>query len=101
MKKYRVTLTAEERESLGTLVATGKAAAKKLIHARILLKADQADSGPAWTDNRSPRRWTSALPPSSGFGSGSSSKGWNRPWSARSRTSPAGSVNSTGPARRA
>ncbi len=52
LKKYRVTLTAEERESLGTLVATGKAAAKKLIHARILLKADQADSGPAWTDQQ-------------------------------------------------
>jgi transposase len=52
MKKYRVTLTAEERESLAALVATGKAAAKKLIHARILLKADQADGGPGWADQR-------------------------------------------------
>ena len=52
MKKYRVTLTAEERESLVALIATGKAAAKKLTHARILLKADQADGGPGWMDER-------------------------------------------------
>lgn len=32
------------------LIAAGTAAAKKLAHARILLKADQADSGPAWAD---------------------------------------------------
>ena len=52
MKKYRVTLTADERESLTHLIAAGKAAARKLAHARILLKADQADGGPAWTDDR-------------------------------------------------
>jgi transposase len=52
MKKYRVTLTAEERESLVALIATGKAAAKKLTHARVLLKADQTDGGPGWTDQR-------------------------------------------------
>lgn len=52
MKKYLVTLTATEREFLTGLIATGKAAAKKLTHARILLKADQADDGPAWTDQQ-------------------------------------------------
>jgi transposase len=52
MKKYKVTLTAEERKSLQELVAAGKAAAKKLIQARILLKADAAPGGPAWTDAR-------------------------------------------------
>jgi hypothetical protein len=52
MKKYIVTLTLEERQSLLDLVATGKAAAKKLIHARILLKADAAPGGPAWLDDR-------------------------------------------------
>jgi transposase len=52
MKKYRVTLTAEERESLVALVAAGKAAAKKLTHARVLLKADQAEGGPGWIDER-------------------------------------------------
>jgi transposase len=52
MKKYRVTLSAEEREQLTALIATGKVAAQKLIHARILLKADSADGGPGWTDQR-------------------------------------------------
>jgi transposase len=52
MKKYKVTLTAEERNSLQDLIAAGKAAAKKLLHARILLKADAAAGGPAWTDAR-------------------------------------------------
>jgi transposase len=50
-KTYRVTLTAEERDELETLIHTGKAAARTLTHARILLKADQQDTtGPAWTD---------------------------------------------------
>jgi len=38
--KYRVTLTAEERGGLEHLVSRGKAAARKLVHARILLLAD-------------------------------------------------------------
>jgi hypothetical protein len=40
MDKYRVTLTAEERVTLEHLVSAGKAAARKLIHARVLLLAD-------------------------------------------------------------
>jgi transposase len=52
MKKYTVTLTAEERQQLHDLVTTGKAAAKKLAHARILLKADAAEGGPSWDDQR-------------------------------------------------
>ncbi len=52
MKKYRVTLTDEERRQLQAMIAAGKAAAKTLAHARILLKADQADGGPAWPDHR-------------------------------------------------
>jgi transposase len=52
MKKYKVTLTADERQSLHALVSAGKGAALKLTHARILLKADAAPGGPAWTDAR-------------------------------------------------
>jgi transposase len=52
MKKYRVTLTDEERRDLHDLIAAGKAAAKRLAHARILLKADAAPGGPAWADER-------------------------------------------------
>jgi hypothetical protein len=40
MDKYRVTLTAEERVGLQQMVSRGKAAARKLTHARILLLAD-------------------------------------------------------------
>jgi transposase len=49
-KKYRVTLTLEEREQLTALVSKGKAAARTLTHARILLKSDETEGGPAWTD---------------------------------------------------
>jgi len=52
MKKYKVTLTAEERKSLQELISAGKASALKLIRARILLKADAASGGPAWIDER-------------------------------------------------
>jgi transposase len=52
MKKYKVTLTAEERNSLQGLIAVKKTAAKKVIHARILLKADAGPDGPAWIDAR-------------------------------------------------
>lgn len=45
MKKYLVTLTTEERQQLRDLIAVGKASAKKLAHARILLKADANAGG--------------------------------------------------------
>ncbi len=49
-KFYRVTLTVEERQQLRALVSKGKAAARKLVRARILLLADQAEGGPAQAD---------------------------------------------------
>jgi transposase len=49
-KKYLVTLTVEERRDLAKLVSAGKRSARTLTHARILLKADQAEGGPAWED---------------------------------------------------
>ena len=52
MKRYRVTLSATEREELGGLLARGKADVRKLKHAQILLKADEAAGGPAWGDER-------------------------------------------------
>jgi transposase len=50
-KKYRVTLTSEERLGLEQLLSQGKAAARKLTRARILLKADASPEGPDWTDD--------------------------------------------------
>ena len=49
-KRYRVTLTAEERDALAAMISKGKAAARKLAHARVLLKADEAEGGPGWGD---------------------------------------------------
>src|SRR6266852_959863 len=49
-KKYIVRLTAEERAHLHQMLSAGKAAARKLLHARILLKADASPEGPGWTD---------------------------------------------------
>jgi transposase len=51
-KKYIVTLMEEERRMLQEMLSRGKAAARKLMHARILLKADAAAGGPAWEDQR-------------------------------------------------
>lgn len=51
-KVYRVTLTADERAELEALVGKGTGAALRLTRARILLKSDQGDSGPAWPDTQ-------------------------------------------------
>ncbi len=51
-KKYVVRLSREERETLTKLVRGGKAAARKITRARILLKADVGSGGPSWTDQR-------------------------------------------------
>jgi transposase len=49
-QKYQVALTAEQRTQLRQLVAKGNARARTLTHARVLLKADEGDGGPAWTN---------------------------------------------------
>lgn len=49
-KRYRVTLTEEERQTLRAMVTSGKAAARKLVRARVLLLADQAEGGPFQSD---------------------------------------------------
>lgn len=51
-KRFLVTLTPEERDHLTRLTHSGRGSARTLTRARILLKADQADGGPAWDDAR-------------------------------------------------
>jgi transposase len=51
-KKYIVTLTEAERQMLQAMLSKGKAAARKLMHARILLKADASADGPEWNDDQ-------------------------------------------------
>jgi transposase len=50
-KKYVVRLTEEQRSQLETLVRRGRAHTRKLLYARILLKAD-AEGPDRWTDER-------------------------------------------------
>ena len=50
-KKYPVILSDTERDHLKRLIASGTAPARKLTHARILLKADESPEGPAWVDD--------------------------------------------------
>ena len=49
MKRYKVTLSDEERSWLEKLVSTGRRSAQMLVRARILLKADEAREA-RWTD---------------------------------------------------
>jgi Homeodomain-like domain len=51
MDKYRITLAPEERIGLEKLVSTGKGAARKLAHARILLLADTSPGTLRTDDN--------------------------------------------------
>ena len=45
-------LSGEEREQLETLIRKGKSPARRLLKARILLKADVSDGGVGWSDSR-------------------------------------------------
>jgi transposase len=49
-KKYPVVLTDPQRQQLQDLIGAGIAPARKLTHARVLLKADQDPGGPGWVD---------------------------------------------------
>ena len=46
--RYRVTLTAQEREALEALTKTAKTNAKRFLYARSLLLCDEGPQGPAW-----------------------------------------------------
>jgi transposase len=50
-KQYPVILTTPERDQLKRMLAAGTESARKLTHARILLKADQGPDGPGWVDH--------------------------------------------------
>ena len=52
VKRYVVRLSANEREQLGALIRKGKSPARRLLKARILLKADISEAGEGWSDSR-------------------------------------------------
>jgi hypothetical protein len=49
-KRHVVVLSEAERARLHTMIGRGVAPASALTHARILLKANQGEAGPSWTD---------------------------------------------------
>jgi hypothetical protein len=49
-EQYLVALSEAERGRLHTLVGSGSAPARMLTHARIPLKANRGEAGPAWAD---------------------------------------------------
>jgi|SRR5271166_5960655 transposase len=52
VKRYVVRLSAEERERLEGLIRKGKSPARRLLKARILLKADVSPAGEGWSDSQ-------------------------------------------------
>ncbi|HMO87492.1 MAG TPA: helix-turn-helix domain-containing protein, partial [Lacipirellulaceae bacterium] len=50
--KYIVRLEPDERERLQSLVDAGRGSKTARQRARVLLKADQAEGAPGWTDER-------------------------------------------------
>ncbi len=52
VKKYGVRLSGEDRQQLETLIRKGKGPARRLLKARILLKADVSEAGEGWSDSR-------------------------------------------------
>jgi len=51
-QRYLVNLTTTQRDELTQLIQAGTAPARKLTHARILLKADRGTDGPGWVDQQ-------------------------------------------------
>lgn len=52
MKKHIVRLSVEERTQLTKMTNSGRGSARTFARAHILLKADQSDQGPAWSDEQ-------------------------------------------------
>jgi hypothetical protein len=52
VKKYVVKLSDDERTRPDELLRKGRSPAKRLLKARILLKADASEAGQGWSDSR-------------------------------------------------
>lgn len=58
MKKYIVELSIDERKYLQSIVRKGKAAARKIQHAQILLRTDSGPHVSRWTDSEIARTFS-------------------------------------------
>jgi len=52
MKKYIIQLSREEHATLKKLLTSGRGSGRMFTRVRILLKADQSDEGPGWSDEK-------------------------------------------------
>jgi len=59
MDTYKVTLTSEEREQLIEITRTGTHAAKKIIHALILLNVDRETQAEQYNTPQNSDHWLS------------------------------------------
>jgi len=50
MKKYKIELMQAQRQELEQITKAGQARARKILHAHILLKGDNGEQGPNWSD---------------------------------------------------
>lgn len=60
-KQFHVMLKAQQRSQLQQLVSAGHNSARKILHARILLKADTSPGAPAWSDSQIARLFEVAV----------------------------------------
>ena len=58
--KYRVTLTAEERNQLMRIISKGKTEGYRIRHANILLAIDEIEENKEWTDKNRTRAYHTA-----------------------------------------
>ena len=81
-------LDADERTRLNDLISKGKAAAKSILKARILLKTDLGEGGEGWSDEKIAKALDTNVTPralgASACGPSSSRKGSTRRSPARS-----------------
>jgi len=52
MKKKSIVLSKEQRQALEQLASKGAAPARKIKHAEVLLKIDESEHGPNWSDKQ-------------------------------------------------
>lgn len=52
MSHYSITVRQEQREELEQFVKTGRASARAILHAQLMLKADDSSPGPKWSDRQ-------------------------------------------------
>ena len=52
MTKHTIELSQEQRQELEDIVRKGSSPARKIQHAQVLLKSENAEQGPSWSDEQ-------------------------------------------------